>query len=176
MPNAEGRRVHRKRQELAPCVKCGGPQRVLTTGVCSRCRKHPMDICSCGSPKKVSSVSCRACHLRVVNEDAERKAKFYKGRWEGRVKYLSVRHRRTSVYGLGPGDYERIYTKQDGCCALCGAAKPVLGVDHDHESGRVRGLLCNRCNLFVGQLEMAMRIDILRDAIAYVTDRARMEV
>jgi hypothetical protein len=164
------------KQHLSMCVKCGGPRRLIAGELCSRCRKHPMDVCACGSPKKVSSASCRPCHLRLINEDPDRKAKFYKSRWEGRLKYVSVRHRRTSVYGLGPGDYERMYERQDGCCALCGAARAVLSVDHDHETGRVRGLLCNRCNLFVGQLEMAMRADLLRDALAYVTDRARMEV
>jgi hypothetical protein len=60
-----------------------------------------------------------------------------------------------AVYGLGPGDYERIYAAQGGRCAICrratGATKK-LAVDHDHATGEVRGLLCSSCNRAIGHL------------------------
>lgn len=52
------------------------------------------------------------------------------------------------VYGLAPGDYERLLEAQGGRCAIC-RARPRskrLAVDHDHKTGAVRGLLCSRCN------------------------------
>lgn len=53
------------------------------------------------------------------------------------------------VYGLKPGDYQRLYEFQNGRCYLCQRAKGYsrrLAVDHDHETGLVYGLLCSRCN------------------------------
>jgi hypothetical protein len=40
--------------------------------------------------------------------------------------------------------------KQAGRCACCGNLQKNLVVDHDHDTGRVRGLLCNNCNLMIG--------------------------
>jgi hypothetical protein len=59
-------------------------------------------------------------------------------------------------YGLTGKDYENMATLQRGVCAICG--KPPSGrkieknlhVDHDHKSGLVRALLCNRCNRVLG--------------------------
>lgn len=52
------------------------------------------------------------------------------------------------VYGLAPGDYEKLLELQGKRCAIC-RARPKskrLAVDHDHATGAVRGLLCSRCN------------------------------
>ena len=57
------------------------------------------------------------------------------------------------VYGLAPGDYERLYAFQGGRCALCRRASGKtkrLAVDHDHATGSVRGLLCSGCNRLLG--------------------------
>jgi len=60
------------------------------------------------------------------------------------------------VYGLGPGEYQKIYDYQEGLCAICGPTTgrkgktKKLSVDHDHKTGEVRGLLCSSCNTFVG--------------------------
>ena len=53
------------------------------------------------------------------------------------------------LYGLTTEEYQRIYKHQGGSCAICQRAKGIakkLAVDHDHEAGYVRGLLCTRCN------------------------------
>lgn len=49
-------------------------------------------------------------------------------------------------YGLEAYQYEILMLCQGGCCALCSAQEGNLCVDHDHTTGRVRGLLCRRCN------------------------------
>ncbi|MEU8683182.1 endonuclease VII domain-containing protein [Streptomyces sp. NPDC048611] len=56
-------------------------------------------------------------------------------------------------YGLDPGDYDRLYALQNGVCAICQRATGKtrrLSVDHDHETGLVRGLLCRPCNSMLG--------------------------
>lgn len=57
------------------------------------------------------------------------------------------------VFGLGEGDYDRLYAFQDGRCAGCQWATGItrrLAVDHNHVTGEVRGLLCSPCNRMVG--------------------------
>jgi hypothetical protein len=60
-----------------------------------------------------------------------------------------------SRYGITIEDYDRILISQDGRCAIC-LRPPLpdrrLDVDHDHESGVVRGLLCPQCNRGLGHL------------------------
>lgn len=53
--------------------------------------------------------------------------------------------------------YDEIYQKQNGCCFFCGRHQselPIrLAVDHDHRTGRIRGLLCQMCNVSLGRIE-----------------------
>lgn len=57
-------------------------------------------------------------------------------------------------YGISESDYEQMHSDQMGLCLIC--QKPELdiklAVDHDHETGKVRGLLCKRCNMAIGLL------------------------
>lgn len=53
------------------------------------------------------------------------------------------------TYGLAPGEYELLYEHQGGVCYICRRATgktKALAVDHNHETGEVRGLLCGPCN------------------------------
>ncbi len=59
------------------------------------------------------------------------------------------RHRR-SKYGITVEEWDRLHQEQQNCCAICGVhesrLKRQLDVDHDHDTGKIRGLLCNYCN------------------------------
>lgn len=85
------------------------------------------------------------------------------------------RHRRRSwlkrKYGITPEDYDRILAAQGGVCAICRTPPPDprgfrMHVDHDHESGRVRGILCGPCNQGIGNL--GDDVERLRAAIKYL--------
>lgn len=61
-------------------------------------------------------------------------------------------------YGISQLDFDQMLVEQNYSCAICrddgvSGHHGLLHVDHDHETGRVRGLLCNRCNLALGYLE-----------------------
>lgn len=55
-------------------------------------------------------------------------------------------------YGIGLADYNTLLAEQCGVCAVCGEGPDdqALHVDHDHETGRVRCLLCYGCNTAIG--------------------------
>lgn len=45
------------------------------------------------------------------------------------------------------------YSLQNGCCAICGKHQEFLGIDHNHNTGKLRKLLCVSCNLAVGNIK-----------------------
>lgn len=60
-------------------------------------------------------------------------------------------------YGLSVEQFAALFAEQRECCAVCGRHESVLSrrlvVDHNHDTNRVRGLLCDACNIAVGMLE-----------------------
>ena len=77
---------------------------------------------------------------------------------------------RLAKHGLTVDDYCRQLRKQHGKCAICEAKPKIrrLAVDHDHESGRVRGLLCFRCNYFLGIRDSERLLALLARATYYI--------
>jgi Autographiviridae endonuclease VII len=69
---------------------------------------------------------------------------------------LDRRRRLLAPYGLTPAQFAALLERQHGGCALCGqligdGTGRSLHVDHDHETGRIRGLLCAGCNTALGK-------------------------
>lgn len=78
-----------------------------------------------------------------------------------------------SQYGLTLEQYDSLLNKQCGLCAICRGKEPGRGkffhVDHDHVTGKVRGLLCQNCNLMIGHaLDSAA---VLQAAVKYLVGR-----
>jgi hypothetical protein len=78
------------------------------------------------------------------------------------------------LYGITPEDYCRLLEAQGGCCAVCGSQEAGgrgkrFHVDHDHETGQVRGLLCHACNTGLGAL--GEDVTRLMAAAAYLLER-----
>jgi Recombination endonuclease VII len=85
------------------------------------------------------------------------------------------RRSRLKAYGLSQEDYDRLLAEQDGKCAICRNDKingfgSRLAVDHDAETGKVRGILCGNCNRGIGALKHDVKI--LRAAIEYLEKTA----
>ncbi len=55
------------------------------------------------------------------------------------------------TYGLSPAAYTNLVTVANKQCMICGAEKELC-IDHNHETGKVRGLLCNICNMYIGNI------------------------
>lgn len=61
-----------------------------------------------------------------------------------------------------------MFTDQGGVCAICGTSpgKKKLAIDHNHETDKVRGLLCMSCNIALGHTDE--NIEVLENMIAYI--------
>ncbi|QES58727.1 hypothetical protein DEJ51_06325 [Streptomyces venezuelae] len=68
-------------------------------------------------------------------------------------------------YGMTEADRDEMIGAQGGVCVICQKA-PAEHVDHDHQTGKVRGVLCFSCNAALGQFKD--RPDVIRRAAAYV--------
>lgn len=116
---------------------------------------------------------CRACCNAVAKvyyqknkESITAKMKAYNG-LPGK-KDIDLRHR----HGISLNDYKALLESQGGTCAICGGSAygaehyKHFAVDHDHTTGKIRGLLCNGCNIGLGKFKD--NIVLLHNAIAYL--------
>lgn len=74
--------------------------------------------------------------------------------------------RRRRLYGLDPQAYAEMQRRAGGKCEACRTPIDRLVIDHCHDTGKVRGLLCDRCNLVLGAVEDNPAI--LRAAVRYL--------
>lgn len=107
-----------------------------------------VDLCSrCKSAPRLHGSWCKTCRSEIrraayrANVERER-AKVYES---------SIKRR----YGLEMGDYQAMLLRQGGLCRICGEPEPGrnrdgsprrLHIDHNHQTGKIRDLLCSRCN------------------------------
>jgi hypothetical protein len=64
-------------------------------------------------------------------------------RWQRRTRFREI-------YGISEAEYEAMFARQGGACAICKRTGLTLCVDHCHLTGEVRALLCIRCNSAIG--------------------------
>jgi hypothetical protein len=82
------------------------------------------------------------------------------------------RFRLRNKYNLTPDQADELLDGQGGVCAICNEDDPTGGwvVDHDHDSGVVRGILCRKCNSGIGLLKDS--VSVLRAATIYLERHA----
>lgn len=114
---------------------------------------HKHKICRYG----VESI-CKRCKFK--------KRKERDARDPNRVRRMDLR----AKYGITIEQYQEMRVRQDGRCAICGMEAGEKGeklvVDHNHQTGQVRGLLCHLCNAMIGCARESL--EILAAASAYL--------
>lgn len=125
------------------------------------------------TPTKV----CRSCHEEKTLD------RFYadpRGT-HGKYSYCMPCHNnrvRLRKTGWSPQAYEQAWCKQNGTCAICDVALNTARyakacADHDHKTGKIRGILCWNCNVGLGNMKDSPKR--LRSAIEYLERHARDE-
>lgn len=122
--------------------------------------------------KKAADARYRANHpdrvkksRKIFNEKYPEKVAESQTKWKAENPDGTKNIKRKHLYGLTKEEYKALQTKQQGQCAICFQEKP-LQIDHCHETGKVRGLLCGPCNRGIGLFEE--NISSLRNAIEYL--------
>jgi hypothetical protein len=136
--------------------------------------KQPRDILKLKYLPK--ETACRDCgdYLTTLNQypSCIKQRQFYcKKCWNEKF-YHAVRKKK---YGLTKEEYERMQTEQDNKCLICETeikGKDIC-VDHCHDTGDVRGLLCRTCNSGLGFFKDTL--EILENAVTYMQNRRRQE-
>lgn len=119
---------------------------------------------------------CRECCNRKERErrsSSDRHAAYLR---EYRAEHRDCRRRWNlwSKYRITPDDYDNMLAAQGGVCAICTGPQDRVSkdgsywfdVDHDHRTGKVRGLLCHSCNTGIGKLKDD--ISVLERAAGYL--------
>lgn len=136
---------------------------------CSRCKEEkPVEEFSRDKRGKFGRDNyCKKCRYKITKK--------YKQSKEGKEN-----HRNNNLidkYGISQKDYDRMFVEQDGKCAICGTENfqghlyskrkvDYFSIDHDHETGKVRGLLCLSCNIALGNFRDS--IELLKKSISYL--------
>jgi hypothetical protein len=109
---------------------------------CTKCLAPVMKFAS-------KSRRCQKCRT-AAHRDYCKRVDYGKKRYTKLAPQERERHL-IRKYGVTQADYDRIFQDQGGKCAICEKTQDrAFDVDHDHISGRVRGLLCTNCNRMVG--------------------------
>jgi hypothetical protein len=62
-------------------------------------------------------------------------------------------------YNISPEDYDKMFEDQQGHCAIClKTSTKALHVDHNHETGKIRALLCSHCNVGLGHFKESLNL------------------
>lgn len=167
------------------CVECGATDRKAHRGLCWTCyrkdiyAKRPQATCH---PERRAHAGglCRPCYN---SGERAKRAECHPERLHvakglcrecynnlPENKERAIKARRLRKYKLTPDEFEQIGERQNWRCAICGA-RPTA-VDHCHDSGDVRGLLCHQCNAGLGHFKDSP--EILIAAAAYI-EESRIE-
>lgn len=158
--------VKNKIQTNLSCISCLKEKAKLQRG------DHVLDL-----RKNLSSLKCSAC--KKNKEKSCFSVSALKDKYGKCKECSSISSKKSfilSKYKLSEHDYNALIKEQNNLCKICGnketgqfkGKKKRLSVDHNHGTGKVRGLLCSYCNIGLGVFKDSP--NILRKAIKYLDD------
>lgn len=139
-------------------------------------------ILSDGSRKAYRDSTCMVCRRNKHLENPEKRKVHRDGtkNWY-RNNPDKAKNQRLRKYGITIEEYNVLREQQDFCCAICSRNEQqveqgmsvktshALHVDHCHNTGKVRGLLCTNCNTMLGKAKD--NVDVLKAAIKYLEEK-----
>ena len=144
-----------------------------TTKMCTVCKvAKPFEDFYDGykAVKQRDATNRRYPHSRCKDCDHARVKVYIKNNRAKVTKQQMVRHRERE-YGLTEEQYNNMILSQNNLCAICSQPSTrTLNIDHNHETGKVRGLLCTNCNLGIGNFQDSLIY--LQNAVNYLNHHA----
>jgi hypothetical protein len=127
----------------------------------------PKRCTRCGEDKQLSEFQTEKRSSDGVTSRCKQCLSAYQKSW---YQEKGGMYHRVSRYGITPDEYHEMLEEQLSCCGCCGSPDPRrkagFVIDHDHNTGKIRGLLCHNCNIGIGQLGDSL--DGLNKAVAYL--------
>lgn len=140
----------------------------MDTKLCRQCNTVK-PISSFGTQRGKPRHHCKECKNKESREWYE-KNKDRKRELSKQYKHIKKNQDLQKAYGITLDEYNRMLAEQSNCCKICNThqdkLKRILCVDHNHVTGKVRGLLCDNCNRSLGLLKD--NLTVLRNAVKYL--------
>jgi hypothetical protein len=144
---------------------------------CPRCNRSGLSESDFGRDRNRPNglnFYCKQCirekseAIRKANPERERlRVRLWAIRNKEHCKNRSREYYLQKSSGITQEFYDALFQSQRGKCAICETeSKKRLAVDHDHKSGKIRGLLCQRCNCAIGLMDESF--GLLQSAIEYL--------
>ena len=150
--NNECKQRYQQRKELEgytkTCKKCNKEKQHTEFGMHSKFRRSVCKICEASTTREYYQtlpVEERQRRRRIQGHRERDKEANLPPEEKAMLRAKRLKARRQKVYG-SDFDEDRLYSEQEGRCAICGRLKS-LELDHDHKTNRPRGFLCKNCNL-----------------------------
>ncbi len=137
---------------------------------CCRCQevKPLTDFHKAAKKKFGRRYYCKVCANK--EQKLRTDSGYYKGKYKPKYNKSYSRNQKLKYkYGITEEKYNSLYETCKGRCNICDVWCKVLSVDHNHETGEVRGLLCNKCNIGLGMFKD--NSDIIEKAKRYLTNK-----
>jgi len=158
--------------------------RKIRSRQCRNCRREALKSWRKRNPDKVAAQKAR---LRAKPEQQEKARACSKRRWanpESRRRCTEAHYRRLAdpvahahdlaqkrryAYGVSEEEYKELLRRYNYACGICHRKDVRLGIDHDHATGQIRGILCLECNWALGLFRDSAAT--IRAAIGYLSKR-----
>jgi hypothetical protein len=132
-----------------------------------KCQEHKLATLENFRRQSTGKLGLRATCRKCENEYNRAKAKLNKDKWAPAKRNGELLRK----YGITLDTYNTMLISQDYSCKICdykATDNQNLCVDHCHKTGRVRGLLCHRCNTLLGAIENINKTNTLEKIEAYL--------
>lgn len=140
---------------------------------CSTCKKDLLltEFHKVRSDSEQRKSKCKKCQSIYFQDYKRRNEESLRKKWvDASKRYYTLENRRIKNYkryNLTIEDYDAMFSKQNGKCAICFENENLV-IDHDHATGLVRGLLCQRCNKGLGMFKDSP--ERMKSAIIYIAE------
>ncbi len=154
----------------------------MKTKICTKCKKSKnlSEFYKDKQKKDRLCFWCKGCSDKRYNKyiktlSAKINKQNYMKEYDVKRKMVVKEKNLINKYGMTLDEWNKLFQEQNGRCAICNIHQSELHwglcVDHNHNTGHIRGLVCHKCNDGIGRLRADEGIYILKQAIKYIKKR-----